>query len=161
MEDLVNGTEDYRDRLGLYLNWSGISPHYFAGKGLFSNGHINKLLRKELHIGVDRLLVILEHFPELSPAWLLTGEGVMVRSAGAPVAANVALEKSNTANKQKVANEIHAFLIPLVELVGRAQSLGLNVRFLIEAGVETEVSTIQTTDTLKIVEVSVWERVSY
>lgn len=69
--------EDYRDRLRLFLDKIGVKPSYFVENGLFSNGHINRLLKKDMHIGVDKLEIILNHFSELNPRWLITGEGDM------------------------------------------------------------------------------------
>jgi hypothetical protein len=69
--------EDYRDRLKIFMDKLGIKPAYFVENGLFVNGHINKLLKKQMHIGVDKLEIILTHFNELNPRWLIIGDGEM------------------------------------------------------------------------------------
>lgn len=67
--------EDYRDRLRAFLEANKIKPAYFVEKMDFSNGLINKLIKKEIHLGVEKLELILNHFSDLNPRWLFTGEG--------------------------------------------------------------------------------------
>lgn len=67
--------EDYRDRLRSFLEANKIKPAYFVEKMDFSNGLINKLIKKEIHLGVEKLEQILNHFSDLNPRWLFTGEG--------------------------------------------------------------------------------------
>lgn len=85
MEKLVNGNEkDYRDRLKEFFEYSGIGYENPLPKEIgFGGGLIKYVLEKELHLSVRILEAICKAFPELNANWLLTGEGLMIRSVRA------------------------------------------------------------------------------
>lgn len=66
------------ERLSDYLKYSEKSINKFEAELGFSNGVISKAIRGGKTIGSDKLERIFLVFPELSPAWLLTGEGEML-----------------------------------------------------------------------------------
>ena len=45
----------------------------------FSNGYLNKQYKRSADLGEGMLVKVLENCPDISPAWLLTGQGNMVR----------------------------------------------------------------------------------
>lgn len=47
-----------------------------------SNGYIGKQILKEASMGSDALEKILQVYPEISPGWLISGEGEMLRKNG-------------------------------------------------------------------------------
>lgn len=63
------------DRVREYLDTKGISKYSFCKKTGFSN----KFLDNSSNMGTDRASIILRHYPDLSPEWLLTGDGPMFR----------------------------------------------------------------------------------
>lgn len=69
--------EDYRDRLRKFMHKKKIKPSYFVENKMFTNGHVNRLIQKKIHFGVDKLEIILNHFQQLNPKWLITGKGTM------------------------------------------------------------------------------------
>ncbi len=66
------------DRLSDYLKHSKKSINKFEAELGFSNGVISKAIRGGKTIGSDKLERIFLTFPELSPSWLLTGQGEML-----------------------------------------------------------------------------------
>lgn len=68
------------DRIFQYIDYLSITISEFERKNLISNGYLAKMRRRSASIGEDILNNILENSPDLSPAWLLTGEGDMLRS---------------------------------------------------------------------------------
>lgn len=63
---------DYRDKIKQFMEAKNIKPSFFVENMGFSNGLINKLIKKEIHIGVDKLENILNFFPDLNPTWLFS-----------------------------------------------------------------------------------------
>ena len=66
-----------RQRIIHYIESKGISKYKFYQLTGLSNGFLDK----DGAIGSDKCEIILSHFTDLSPRWLITGEGSMV-SAG-------------------------------------------------------------------------------
>lgn len=63
-----------RDRILQYIDSKGISRYKFYQITNLSNGFLDK----DGAIGSDKCEIILSHFPDLSPRWLITGEGNMI-----------------------------------------------------------------------------------
>lgn len=63
-----------RDRILQYIESKGISRYKFYQITNLSNGFLDK----NGAIGSDKCEIILSHFPDLSPRWLITGEGSMI-----------------------------------------------------------------------------------
>ncbi len=67
------------DRLKIYIDSKELTISAFENSVGFSNSSFRKQLSKGGSIGSDKLEKILTTYPDLSPAWLLTGEGSMLR----------------------------------------------------------------------------------
>lgn len=66
------------ERIAMYLQFRGISPHSFEKKILLSNGYYSKQLRNLGSVGSDILIKINSAYAELNISWVLTGEGSMI-----------------------------------------------------------------------------------
>jgi len=64
------------DRIKQYLDYKGISKYAFYKKTGFSN----KFLDNSSNMGTDRAEIILRYYDDISPLWLLTGEGNMIKT---------------------------------------------------------------------------------
>ena len=72
-------------RIKEFIDIKGITIKAFEESVGFSNGAFGSQLRNNKTIGVDKIENILFCYPELSPEWLLTGNGPMLKSnASAP-----------------------------------------------------------------------------
>ncbi|MEA5461593.1 hypothetical protein VB796_21175 [Arcicella sp. LKC2W] len=92
--------KDYRDRLREYLEKNAIKPAYFVRELGFSNGLINKLLAKEIHIGVDKLENMLNHFDDLDPNWLLKGQELSTNQSATIIPEPTPQTKSTQENEE-------------------------------------------------------------
>lgn len=68
------------ERIYQYIDFKGISRADFERKNLISNGYLAKMHRRKADVGEGIMIQILENSPDLSPGWLLTGEGAMLKS---------------------------------------------------------------------------------
>ena len=68
-------------RIKQFIDLKGITIKAFEQKIGFSNGAFGSQLRNNRTIGVDKIENILFEYPELSPEWLLTGKGEMIKSS--------------------------------------------------------------------------------
>ncbi len=66
-------------RIKKFIDYKGISIKSFEENVGFSNGAFGSQLRNNKTIGVDKLENILSFYPEISPEWLLTGKGEMLK----------------------------------------------------------------------------------
>lgn len=69
------------NRIGKYLENKGISFYSFENTLGVSRGSISKAVKENKNIGSSVLENILSKFPDLSPDWLLTGKGPMLRQS--------------------------------------------------------------------------------
>lgn len=69
------------DRLYTYMDSKGIKPAQAERGFSLSNGYLSKQKKRGGDLGESVLLLILENSPDLSPEWLLTGEGEMLRDS--------------------------------------------------------------------------------
>ena len=67
-------------RLKEYIDYKELSLRAFEASIGFSNGALTSQLKPGKTIGVDKLENILRVYEELSPDWLLTGKGTMLRN---------------------------------------------------------------------------------
>ena len=68
------------ERLGKYLDVKGISYYAFENSLGASRGSISKAVKDGKSIGSQVLEKILSMYNDLNPAWLLTGDGEMLRA---------------------------------------------------------------------------------
>lgn len=68
------------ERLKEYIDSKGISVSAFEKSIGMSNASFGKSLKNKGAIGTDKLENILTVYPDLSPDWLLTGRGEMLKS---------------------------------------------------------------------------------
>jgi hypothetical protein len=77
--------ENALHRIKKYIDYKEISVRAFEQRVGMSNGSFASQLKNGRTIGVDRLENILREYPELNAAWILTGEGEMLKSAFIPI----------------------------------------------------------------------------
>lgn len=65
-----------KERLITYLSYKGLSQGKFEKLCGLSNGYVNNI---KVSVMPDKLQKIALQFADLNPAWLLTGEGTMIR----------------------------------------------------------------------------------
>lgn len=71
------------DRIKEYIDSKGITIAAFERSVGMSNASFGKSLKNGGAIGSDKLENILLSYPDLSPSWLLTGEGPMLKTPSA------------------------------------------------------------------------------
>lgn len=67
-------------RIKEFIDSKGITNQRFEKEVGFSNGAFASQLKNNKTIGVDKLENIINVYPELNPAWVLTGKGSMIKS---------------------------------------------------------------------------------
>lgn len=72
------------DRIKQFIDSEGIAVSAFEKSIGMSNASFGKSLRSGGAIGTDKLENILNVYPKLSPNWLLTGEGAMLKDENVP-----------------------------------------------------------------------------
>lgn len=72
------------ERLKEYIDYRGISVAAFERSIGMANASFGKSLKNKGAIGTDKLEKILRTYPEISPAWLLTGIGEMIITKRTP-----------------------------------------------------------------------------
>lgn len=72
------------DRIKQFIDYKGIAVSAFEKSIGMSNASFGKSLRSGGAIGTDKLENILNTYPELSPSWLVSGEGPMLRGDDQP-----------------------------------------------------------------------------
>lgn len=68
------------NRLYKYIDYKGIKAIPFEKKIGLSNGYLGKQLKRSADLGEGILIKIIENCPDLSPEWLLIGEGSMLKN---------------------------------------------------------------------------------
>lgn len=68
------------EKLEEYMNYKGISIAAFERSIGMSNASLSKAIKNKGAIGTDKLENILTTYPDISPEWLLTGRGEMLKS---------------------------------------------------------------------------------
>lgn len=67
------------NRLLQYIEQKGLSISEAERLLGFSNGYLGKQLKRSADLGESKLIKVLENCPDISPVWLLTGEGDMFK----------------------------------------------------------------------------------
>lgn len=68
-----------KERLKIFIKSIGKSVAEFEKSIFVSNGYVNSISKS---IGIDKLNMILEKYPNLNIEWLLTGKGEMIKKSG-------------------------------------------------------------------------------
>ena len=68
------------ERIKEYIDFKGITVAAFERSVGMSNASFSKSLKNKGAIGTDKLENILSIYSDISPEWLLTGEGEMLKS---------------------------------------------------------------------------------
>lgn len=71
------------ERLYEYLKIKGIKPTRLEKEIGLSNGYLGTQLKRKGNLGEDILIKIIDYCLDLSPIWLLTGKGSMIKEAPA------------------------------------------------------------------------------
>lgn len=71
--------ENISDRLKIYMDFKGLNAHTLTIDAGLSNGMIGKAIKTKTGLHSDSIEKILNTYPDLSPEWLLTGKGEMIR----------------------------------------------------------------------------------
>ncbi len=71
--------ENTMSRIKKYIEYKGITVSAMERDAGMSNGSLASQLKHNKTIGVDKLENILKAFPEINAAWLLTGQGGMIK----------------------------------------------------------------------------------
>ena len=77
------------NRLKEFIDYKGLPIATFERSIGMSNASFGKQLKKKGAIGTDKLENILKVYPELSPLWLMTGEGEMLKSNSSAIDSTV------------------------------------------------------------------------
>ena len=67
-----------KDRLKFFIKSIGLSVAEFEKSIYVSNGYVNSISKS---IGIDKINLMLEKYPNLNIEWLLTGKGNMLKNA--------------------------------------------------------------------------------
>ena len=68
------------ERIYQYVDSAGVKIAEFERQCALSNGYLRKMKLRNGDLGEGVLLQILENCPDISPEWLLTGNGCMLKS---------------------------------------------------------------------------------
>jgi phage repressor protein C with HTH and peptisase S24 domain len=102
-------------RIKEYIDYKGITNQNFERKIGFSNGAFATQLKNNRTIGVDKLENILKEFPEISPEWLLTGKGEMLKGN---IKSAVLQKPESDTDKKNTAGNKGVPLIPIDAMAG-------------------------------------------
>ncbi len=93
-------------RLFEYIKTKDIKPTRLEKEIGLSNGYLGTQLKREADLGEGVLNKIIDYCLDISPEWLLTGRGQMLRSDGSPISAETsASERENALLKEMLADE--------------------------------------------------------
>ncbi|WP_432671560.1 hypothetical protein [Flavobacterium sp. SM2513] len=68
---------DTKERIKIFINFLNINVSTFERTLKVSNGYVNSISKG---IGGDKLVILIENFPDLNVEWLLTVKGNMLKS---------------------------------------------------------------------------------
>ena len=109
------------DRIAHLIDKKGISIRSFEAAIGASNGLINRAAKRRTDINAEWLSKIISAFPDVNPAWLLTGEGEMFR-----LSPESAEEKSQTKCAEKGNNSDVPKIVPGIVPQRNMQKKGTN-----------------------------------
>ena len=71
--------DNIKDRVIAVLRYKGLNVNKASGLFSIPQRTLNRQVNEEGKITMDLVYAILDNFPEISPAWLIVGEGEMLR----------------------------------------------------------------------------------
>ncbi len=111
-------------RLKEFIDYQGIPTASFERSVGMSNGAFGKQLKAHGAIGTDKLENILLRYPDLSPTWLLTGDGEMFKSHNTPNTKHVN-ERLIEENHQHKDSNVEVETRPRIPMEAAAGSLSV------------------------------------
>lgn len=112
------------ERIKEYIDYKGIKIAAFEKSIGMSNASFGKSLKNKGAIGSDKLENILSIYKDLSPEWLLTGRGSMLKtkSTSAPLPSckepiPLSKDTNNITNKQDIIEKSNALVDPFLMLI--------------------------------------------
>ena len=112
------------ERIKEYIDYKGIKIAAFEKSIGMSNASFGKSLKNKGAIGSDKLENILSIYKDLSPEWLLTGRGSMLKtkstSASPPSCEEptpLSKDTNNITNKQDIIEKSNALVDPFLMLI--------------------------------------------
>jgi hypothetical protein len=112
------------ERIKEYIDYKGIKIAAFEKSIGMSNASFGKSLKNKGAIGSDKLENILSIYKDLSPEWLLTGRGSMLKtkstSASLPSCEEptpLSKDTNNITNKQDIIEKSNALVDPFLMLI--------------------------------------------
>lgn len=106
--------QNIKNRLFEYIKYKGISARSFSVGCGFSPNYATNISKG---IPEDRMNIISVHYPDLNPAWLMTGEGAMLRAD----ATAQSWEEAEDKEREKEINRLKKELSDLREMVAQLQ----------------------------------------
>lgn len=103
-----------KERIKKFIDTEGLSISAFEKSIYTSNGYINSISK---NIGIDKLNLIIEKYPNLNLEWLITGKGSMYKTA---LLTPLSSKEKNLMPKVVVVDDQDTERIPLVPI--RAQA---------------------------------------
>ena len=110
------------ERIKTFLDHRNIKIRAFERSIGYSNGAFSSQLKHNRTIGVDKLEKILSVYPDLNPAWVLTGKGEMILEEHVDMAAETdAAEYIILQNKKNLFNKLDAIIDQNREILKKLQ----------------------------------------
>lgn len=106
------------ERLKEYIDYRGISVAAFERSIGMANASFGKSLKNKGAIGTDKLEKILSIYPEISPVWLMTGEGNMLKTPNTPNTPLINKRPTELATYAPEGSQEGIPLIPLSAMAG-------------------------------------------
>ncbi len=107
------------ERVVQFIEYKGITKYKFC-KDL---GFSNKFLDNSSNMGTDKACKILQHFPDLSPEWLITGNGDMLKSE------TILTQNNNDCSQYKELAEERAYTIQMQkEVIAKLKEENLQLK---------------------------------
>lgn len=111
-------------RIKLFIDAKGLTIASFERSVGMSNASFAKALKNDAALGSDKLENILRVYPELSPTWLLIGEGEMLRNVTQTSSGNNSPNISGNGNNINNSSTIDKAINEISEhrkLIGKSQ----------------------------------------
>lgn len=107
------------ERVVQFIEYKGITKYKFC-KDL---GFSNKFLDNSSNMGTDKACKILQYFPDLSPEWLITGNGDMLKSE------TILTQNNNDCSQYKELAEERAYTIQMQkEVIAKLKEENLQLK---------------------------------